>query len=162
MHVVTIVPNHSRVVRCTHILQLIQFNVQPSQVRFNLLFTNVKHTKQLDMLRAWRVQALLKRPSCGAGLIASSRNADASSRIAESTSGKDRAESTSGKDRVELSDTSSGNHSGIDELSDLFQFAGYDTFSRQRSEAFGLTKQSVRKSFRVEEMSAEWIDLMMW
>ena len=219
-------------------LQLIQFNVQPSQIRFNLLFSNVKQSKQLDMLRAWRRQALHKRPSCGAELTASSRIAESTrdeSAHAESFHGQSEREpygrgsftcevlaaavnapasaaaavtnaathaaaslfpssrdssrvTTASKtvkhsphvkrvssDRTVASDSAGvgPSHSGIDELAYEFQFAGYDTFSRQRSEAFrranqvwgGLAsklKSLTRKSFQVEEMPAEWIDLMMW
>ncbi|KAL1515620.1 hypothetical protein AB1Y20_002239 [Prymnesium parvum] len=167
--------------------ELIKFNVQPSHVRFDLLFENVKQSRHLEMLRGWR-----DKSSCSDGppvkaMRASRSRSDGETIVASGRRGRSRfaevvldvyhglRRSCLGSDRMRMSQSSglrvgTEREAGINQLSEEFEFAGYDVFTRERvmshyracavwNKGFAARKQTQHSH---QAFPPEWIDLMMW
>lgn len=153
--------------------QLIQFNVQPTHVRFDVLFENVKQSRRLDMLRGWRERvASIDSPRLKQKTFRKMPLANANAlrkRLRPITRALvNQMEQKTARVTPGRGITSGDTEAGIMQMSEEFEFAGYKVFTRERLEAHrracavwtkACSTQAAQKN---TAFPPEWIDLMMW
>ncbi|KAL3908404.1 MAG: hypothetical protein SGPRY_009812 [Prymnesium sp.] len=153
--------------------ELIQFNVQPSHVRFDVLFENVKQSRRLDMLRGWRERvASIDSPRLRQKTFKKMPLANANAlrkRLRPITRALvNQMEQKTARVTPGRGITSGDTEAGIMQMSEEFEFAGYKVFTRERLEAHrracavwtkACSTQAAQKN---TAFPPEWIDLMMW